>query len=72
MAGTLASYTYECAIMAPTQGEHEGKYFAQCRTGMEDLKPEGPFNTYDEAKQFIMNKLNVHFEIFRQKVDGRI
>jgi hypothetical protein len=72
MAGTLASYTYNCSIICPTEGENEGKFFAECRTGMESLKPAGPFDTYDEAKQFIMNKLSVHFEIFRQRVDGRI
>jgi len=70
---SVATYTFESCIISPGKGEHKGKWFAQCHPAFNrDLKPEGPFKTFDEAKDHILLRLNVQFERFRQKVDGRI
>lgn len=70
---SMATYTFQSFIISPDEGEHQGKWFAQCEPSFhQDLKPAGPFNTFDEAKDYILVRLNVQFERFRQKVDGRI
>jgi hypothetical protein len=69
----FSTHTYESFIVSPSGGEHEGKFFAFLQTAHNrENKPDGPFDTFDEARQKIVDGLNVKLEIFRQHIDGRI